>query len=94
MRISIEVSEKTEGTSYPWWAIISMLRVEKDRKLVSTGDIIRSITGPFFSREEAEQELESRRYLYGVSAVVWCMSGYLSGQYAEAIRRATDANED
>ena len=87
MKIEISVSDNHEGTDSPWWMIV------KPQQNFSTGEqgiynIAGMITGPFFSREEAELELESRRYNYGKTAVVFCASGYNSGQYRTAYRNA------
>ena len=80
MKISVEVSEANEGTDSPWWVILD----PHQNTRLSTACLSRQVTGPFFSREEAERELNGRRYNYGKNAVVYCMSGYNSGQYALA----------
>jgi hypothetical protein len=49
------------------------------------------ITGPFFSRAEAEEELQARRYAYGERACVYCLSGYHARQYRTAYRAAEKA---
>lgn len=87
MEIKLIVSEENEGTESPWWMII------KPQQNFSKGEqgicnIAGMITGPFFSREEAEDELKNRRYDYGQNAVVWCASGYNSWQYKNALRKA------
>jgi len=77
--IHIEVSDNDEGTSYPWWVIV------RPACTTRTDDVVNSIDGPFFSRKEAQVELDTRRHYYGKRAVVWCMSGCYSGQYKRAI---------
>ena len=85
MRIELEVSDENEGTESPWWSIID------PRQNMRTGqeachNIAGMITGPFFSREAAQEHLETRRYNFGKNAVVFCHSGHWSRQYKEACR--------
>ena len=90
MNITLELSDSHEGTKAPWWMII------KPSKLIGlsansdiTGAVgMSAVVGPFFSRESAEAQLESRRYAYGDDAVVWCASGYESKPYCHAIDTA------
>lgn len=84
MRIVLEISELNEGTESPWWFIV---RPQSRGFLTDPEAIAHCITGPFFSREEAEHELNSRRYDYGHKAIVWCGSGYRSSQYKNALRQ-------
>lgn len=39
------------------------------------------ITGPFFSREDADNHLKARRYAFSESTYVYCHSGYYSKKY-------------
>lgn len=85
MKIEIEVSEENECTSAPWWLIID------PRQNFSKGDdgvtnIAFMITGPFFSREEAEGVLQRQRYNFGKGAKVWCHSGCHTVQYASKVK--------
>jgi len=84
MKISIDISEQNESTAYPWWMII---KPSQNFKVNEQGicNIAFMITGPFFSREEAELELSTRRYDYGPNAKVWCGRGYRTGSYRKAI---------
>ncbi len=87
MKIEIDVSDKNEHTETPWWLIID------PKQNLSTGSqgvyaIADMITGPFFSREEAQNHLESRRYAFGKNACVYCHSGYWAGQYKTACRKS------
>lgn len=84
MKIELQISDENEGTSYPWWFI-----VDPGRHFKSAEGTAMCITGPFFSREEAEEQLSRRRYDYGKQAIVWCGSGYHSGRYRKAIDAAT-----
>ena len=84
-KIEIMVSGKNEGTSAPWWIIID------PRQNFDVGDrglsnIAHMITGPFFSREEANQMLEARRHHYSKHAVVYCHSGHGTREYANKVR--------
>lgn len=84
MKIEIEVSEEHEGSANPWWAIV-------DPKQNMSMDIYTAagqITGPFFSREEAQDFLTSTRYNFSSRAKVFCFSGYNSPQYRKAINEA------
>jgi hypothetical protein len=82
-KIELEISDDNESTSYPWWVILRP--VWATRKRLSSADVSNAVEGPFFSREEAQVELDSRRYYYGKQAVVWCLSGCNSSQYRIAI---------
>jgi hypothetical protein len=86
LQVKLDISEKNEGTSYPWWVILTP--VWATRKRLSTADVFNAVYGPFFSREEAESELNSRRHFYGKYACVWCMSGCYSKKYINAIKNA------
>ena len=81
MKIQIEISEENESTSYPYWLILN-----PEQNMSADLYVLASqITGPFFSREEAEAELTSRRYAYGKKAKVYCHSGCNSRQYKRLI---------
>lgn len=85
MKIELEVSDKNEGTASPWWMIIDPKQMLKpDVAQVAMG----MVTGPFFSREEAEEYLKYKRYNFTKRAVVWCASGCYSGQYDSKYREA------
>ena len=82
MKIEIEVSTENEGTANPWWMIIDPRQnfVTDENGVFAVAQMI---TGPFFSREEAQHHLNIKRHHYTKNAVVWCHSGYGSGQYRE-----------
>ena len=87
--IKIEVSELNESTRAPWWMIIDPCQS------MSTGKdacftIANMITGPFFSRKEAQDVLDRRRYAYGKNAVVYCHSGHECAQYEKALDNRVD----
>jgi len=84
LKISLEISEANECTSFPWWVIVDPL---KNMRL-DVDTAAAQIEGPFFSREEAEAELKATHYNYSKRACVYCMSGYHSRQYKEAYKKA------
>lgn len=87
MTITIEVSDKNEGTAEPWWVIVDPKQMMKpDCYSVMMG----MVTGPYFSREEATQYLESHRYNFSPRAVVYCASGCYTNQYRKAYREAEE----
>ncbi len=89
LKVQLEVSDKCEGTAFPYWMII-----DPSQNFLTGEDGVHAIasmvTGPFFSREEAERELEGRRYHYGASACVYCHSGCYSSRYANAVTVARE----
>lgn len=85
MRIELEVSIENEGTRSPWWVIVDPKQMMKpDCHEVMIG----MITGPFFSRKDAQEHLESRPYRFSKRAVVYCASGCDSYQYDKAYSEA------
>ena len=85
MKIEIEVSEDNEGTAAPWWLIVDPKQnMDCSHAAVAMG----MITGPYFSREAAEEYLRRTRYNFSKRAVVWCSSGCYSEEYLMAIKRA------
>ena len=96
MKIEIEISGDNEATAYPWWVIINptehMQKEDVETDTLGVSEIAFAITGPFFSREEAESHLLRRRYAYHADAAVWCLSGHDTQVYREAIDKvgATD----
>lgn len=83
-------SSPNEGTSAPWWTIV-------DPAQNMGCDVYQAafqITGPFFSRQDAEDHLSARRYAFSKRAVVYCHSGHASKKYSkmyEAIAKHTEA---
>jgi len=66
-----------EATEAPYWLII-----DPDQMMSPKIDRVASmITGPFFSRADADDQLAHRRYDYSAKAGVWCFSGYYSDKY-------------
>ena len=84
MKIEIDVSEKNESTSSPWWVILD----PKQNMACDIDYLASMITGPFFSREEAMLNLLQRSHHYSNRAKVYCLSGYNTYQYDDAYRKA------
>ena len=71
-----------ESTSYPYWLILDpkqMLRLDPHY-------LAGMITGPFFSRKDADMYLKKTRYNFSKNAVVYCASGCYSEKYKEFYR--------
>lgn len=79
----IHIEGDNEATSYPWWIII-----DPRQQLVPARDMIHhvasQVTGPFFSRQEAQEYLDNHRYNYGKHVGVYCMSGHKSASFRQA----------
>lgn len=69
-----------EGTAYPWWCVVA-----KNRMGASS-----ILAGPFFSRERAEAHRQARICEYGKGSIVYCFSGYNSGDYRDLVDRLKD----
>lgn len=80
MKITIEVSEKNEGTTAPWWVIIDPKRCAVKRDYNS---IANAITGPFFSRETAEVYLKAKSHNFSDKAITYCMCAVMYSDYRE-----------
>jgi hypothetical protein len=90
VKVELDVSEKNEGTAEPWWVIVDPKQMMKpDPYAVMIG----MITGPFFSREEANEVLKARSHHYSDRAVVYCASGCYSSSYKRAYREAEKAKK-
>lgn len=87
MKITLDMSDKNEGTESPYWMILDPRQMMRP----DYSTLASMITGPFFSRESAQAHLEARRYAFGNWAVVYCCSGYSSHEYKTAWREARAA---
>ena len=66
-----------EGTSAPYWLILDpQQNMRRDVHCLAG-----QITGPFFCREDAQEELDKTRYNYSDRARVYCCSGCYSSKY-------------
>lgn len=73
-----------EATRAPYWLILDprqMLDCDPDA-------LASMITGPFFSRPDAEAFLQATRYNFSKRAVVYCHSGNYSSKYDLLCREA------
>lgn len=85
VKIEIEVDlTDVEGTDSPYWLILD----PRQNMSCDIYHLSSQITGIFFSREDAERHLSSRRYAFSDRAAVFCCSGYWSHQYKTKIREA------
>lgn len=85
MKITIDVSEKNEGTNAPWWIIIDTMGITK---IENFQNITPMISGPFFSREHAENYLKNNKHNYSDDAIVYCKSGFHNHKYVSAYNNA------
>jgi len=70
MQIEIEVSDENEATASPWWFISDPQQMMRPDHY----QLASMITGPFFSREEAEAVMKKRRHHYSDRVAVFCAS--------------------
>jgi hypothetical protein len=75
---------EVEATESPYWLILDPHQMMKPDAFALSS----MITGPFFSRAEAQDHLSARRYAFGKHACVFCASGYWSERYKQAWRNA------
>jgi len=71
-----------ESTESPYWLILD----PKQNMSCDVFMLASQITGPFFSREDAQKHLSGRHYAFSERAKVFCMSGYWSFRYKEYYR--------
>lgn len=86
IKIELEVSTDNEGTDSPWWLILD----PRQNMRADPHQLAGMITGPFFSRSDAEGFLKATRYNFSKNAIVYCHSGFYSRKYKEAIRAANN----
>ena len=71
-----------EATESPYWLILD----PSQNMRCDVHELASQITGPFFSREDAESFLAATRYNFSERAKVYCMSGYHSFKYKKFYR--------
>jgi hypothetical protein len=75
----------TECTKFPYWLIL-----DPHQMLSLDVHVVASmITGPFFSREDAQRHLDGRKHAFSRHAEVYCHSGCWSSKY-KALWRAAE----
>ncbi len=82
--IAFPMPADNEMTEAPYWLIIDPHKMTEP----SVDEVAGMITGPFFSREDAQAHLEARRHHFSSRACVYCHTGYASQVYATAWRKA------
>jgi hypothetical protein len=68
-----------EATRAPYWLILDPRQMFR----CDVHELGSMITGPFFSREDAEARLKGALYNYGKYAKVYCLSGCYSWKYED-----------
>ena len=79
-----------EGTESPYWLILDPRQMFR----CDVHELGSMITGPFFSRKDAEDHLKSRSYNFSNHARVYCHSGYYSYKYKMLCREINAAPND
>jgi len=67
-----------EGTRAPYWLILDPIQNMR----LDIHQLAAQISGPFFSRKDAQDHLDSTRYNYSEHARVYCCSGAYSKKYS------------
>lgn len=71
-----------EATRSPYWLILD----PSQNMRCSIHEMAGGITGPFFSRKDAEDFLAATRYNFSDKAKVYCLSGHNSRKYDSYMR--------
>ena len=72
-----------EFTDSPYWLIL-----DPEQNLSRDIDLLAGqITGPFFSREDAQSFLNKTRYNFSNRAKVYCLSGAKSAKYSDFFKK-------
>ena len=66
-----------ESTRSPYWLILDPRQMFR----CDVHELASMITGPFFSREDAQAHLDGRYYNFSKHAKVYCLSGCWSCKY-------------
>ena len=80
--------ERCEATAFPFWMIIDPRRVRMSPVDQRINEIASAVTGPFFSRESAEEFLFNTHYNFSTHATVYCMSGHNSHDWRDLLHIA------
>ena len=96
MRIIDEIKETiiksdNEGTMAPYWLIIDPELIEWEISGDAIHQIASAITGPFFSRADAEGYLKACHYRFSEKAGVYCHSGHASRKYVSLYKHFREA---
>lgn len=82
LAVTGHLTGKDEETGKTWKSNLEKDDIERIEDAIPA-----AITGPFFSREDANDHLSSRRYAFSKKAFVYCFSGYWSFKYKTALRK-------
>lgn len=72
-----------EHTAAPYWLILDPHQMFS----LDIHYLASMITGPFFSREDAQNHLNVRKHNFSKHAKVYCHSGYWSKKYYDMCKR-------
>lgn len=86
----MKISNKNEGTSYPFWIIIDPHQ-NFSKGNQGLHNIAGMITGVWFSRAAAEEFLNRTRYNFSDNARVFCHSGCYSQDWIELTNQLKSA---
>ena len=75
-------SVNCEATESPYWLILD----PRQMFCCDVHELASMISGPFFSRDDAQNYLTAKRHRYTKHARVYCHSGYCSQKYKELNR--------
>ena len=75
------MNSDNEGTMAPYWLIIDPELIDNESSGDAIHQIASAITGPFFSRADAEGYLSACHYRFSTEAGVYCHSGHASRKY-------------
>lgn len=81
---------KREAAAFPWWFIFDPALIAgkcMSFKLAGSNGVS-CVTGPFFSRESAEEAMRARHYEYSIHAFVYCPTGHRSPDYRALLELA------
>ena len=78
----MKISEKNEGTSFPFWIIIDP-KQNFNTGIQGLHNIAWMITGVWLSREAAQSYLDAHRYNFSKNAKAYCHSGCYSSDWID-----------
>ena len=65
--------EENDYTQFPWWGIVRKVGFGRHE----------IVAGPFFSRQQAEQQRNARIHEYGDKSLTYCFSGHDSHPFRD-----------
>jgi len=76
------IGTDNEATNAPYWLILD----PRQNMSCDIHELASQVTGPFFSREDAQNYFSATRYNFGPRARVFCHSGHHSRKYYNLCR--------